>query len=122
MEVSATCGRGWIVTAVLDTEGGLLRYDFDATGGGEVERGGLVAFVDLDLRLGDGAPAVADLIEFAQRREEMGYPSGILSGAVLALDDALTRHWHGAWPFDRSLVTLGNEPAEPGEDGAGPRA
>jgi hypothetical protein len=58
LEVSATCGRGWIVTAVLDTEGGLLRYDVDATGGDEVERGGLVAFVDLDLdlRLGDGAP------------------------------------------------------------------
>jgi hypothetical protein len=123
LEISATCGRGWIVTAVLDTEGGLVRYDVDATSGGEVERGGLVAFVDLDLdlRVGNGAPAVADLIEFAQRREEMGYPSGLLSRAVLALDDALTRHWHGAWPFDGSLVTLGNEPAEPGEDGAGPR-
>ena len=123
MKVSATCGRGWIVTAILDTDGRLLHYEVDATDGGEVERGGLVAFVDLDLdlRLGDGAPEVVDLIEFAQRREEMGYPTGLLSRAVIALDDALTRHWHGAWPFDGSLVSQGNEAAEPEDDGAGAR-
>jgi len=116
LEVSATNGTGWIVTAVLDAEGRLSRYDVDATDGGEAERDGVLAFIDLDLdlRLTDVGPAVEDLIEFALRREEMGYPPGLLSRAVLALDDALTRHWHGAWPFDGSLVELGGDGSGPG--------
>lgn len=123
LEVSATLGSGWVATAVIDAEGLLSHYHVDATGGGEVARDGVMGYVDLDLdlRLGDGDPAVADLVEFAQRREEMGYPAGLLSRAVIALDDALTRYWHGAWPFDGSLVRLGADepPAGSGEDGTG---
>jgi hypothetical protein len=119
LEVSATSGSGWIVTAILEPDGALSHYHVDATAGGELPRGGVLAFtdLDLDLRLGDGVPSVADLAEFAERREEMGYPAGLLSRAVLALDDALTRYWHGAWPFDGSLIRLADEP-EPADGDA----
>jgi uncharacterized protein len=105
-EVSATCGAGWIVTALLDADGDLIRYEVDATAAGEVERDGILAFIDLDLdlQIGQGTAAVSDLLEFAERREEMGYPPGTLSGAVLALDDALGRSRRAEWPFDGSLV------------------
>ena len=111
LEVSATRGGGWIATAIIDADGRLSHYHVDATRGGEAQRDGVLAFIDLDidLRLGDGGPAVADLIEFAARRQEMAYPPGLLSQAVIALDDALNRHWRGEWPFDGSLVRLGAE-------------
>jgi hypothetical protein len=116
LEVSATCGAGWIATAVMDADGRLSRYDVDATDGGEAERDGLLAFIDLDLdlRLAGGEPRVQDLMEFVRRREEMGYPPGLLSRALLSLDDALARHRRGAWPFDGSLVGLGDDGAGPG--------
>ena len=47
---------------------------------------------------------MTDLIEFAERREEMGYPPGMLSAVVVALDKALRRHRRGDWPFDGSLL------------------
>ena len=95
LEVSATCGDGWIVTAVLDADGRLLRYE-------------VLAFIDLDLDLviSDHTAVVTDLIEFAERREEMGYPPGMLSAVVVALDKALRRHRRGDWPFDGSLLEL----------------
>ena len=78
LEVSATCGDGWIVTAILDADGRLARYEVDATAGNEAERDGVLAFIDLDLDLiiEDGEAGVTDLIEFARRAEEMGYPPG----------------------------------------------
>ena len=108
LEVSATCGDGWIVTAVLDADGRLLRYEVDATAGDEAERDGILAFIDLDLDLviSDHTAVVTDLIEFAERREEMGYPPGMLSAVVVALDKALRRHRRGDWPFDGSLLEL----------------
>jgi hypothetical protein len=33
----------------------------------------------------------------------MGYPPGLLSAVVLALDRALDRQRRGDWPFDGSL-------------------
>jgi len=98
LEVAATCGRGWIVSAIVDGDGGLVR--------GEAVRDGVLAFIDIDLDLDirGGEAVVRDLIEFAERREEMGYPPGLLSSAVIALDDALGRHRRGEWPFDRSLL------------------
>ena len=113
LEVSATCGKGWIATARFDSKGRLLGYEVDATAGDESERDGVLVFVDLDLDLdisGDTA-VVKDLIEFAQRREEMDYPPGLLSRAVVALDDALTRHRNGQWPFDGSLLDASSENA-----------
>ena len=106
LEVAATCGRGWIVSAIVDSDGGLVRYEVDATTGGEVVRDGVLAFIDIDLDLDirGGEAVVRDLIEFAERREEMGYPPGLLSSAVIALDDALGRHRRGEWPFDGSLL------------------
>ncbi|HSJ72840.1 MAG TPA: DUF402 domain-containing protein [Miltoncostaeaceae bacterium] len=105
LEVSATCGEGWIVTAVIDADGELLRYEVDATAGQEVERDGVLAFIDLDLDLeiNEGAAEVTDLMQFAERREQMGYPPGMLSAVVTALDKALRRHRRGDWPFDGSL-------------------
>jgi uncharacterized protein len=105
LEVSATCGEGWIVTAVIGGDGGLTRYEVDATAGQEVERDGVLAFIDLDidLEIDEGTVVVTDLIEFAERREQMGYPPGMLSGVVIALDKALRRHRRGDWPFDGSL-------------------
>ena len=105
LEVSATCGEGWIVTAVLGAGGDLLRYEVDATAGGEIERDGVLAFIDLDLDLeiDAGTVVVSDLIQFAEHREAMGYPPGMLSAVVVALDGALRRHRRGDWPFDGSL-------------------
>jgi hypothetical protein len=106
LEVSATCGDGWIATAILDADGRLIRYKVDATAGAEAELDGVLAFIDLDLDLGieDGEVGVTDLIEFARRAEEMGYPPGTLSAVVTALDKALQRHRLGDWPFDGSLL------------------
>ena len=106
LEVSATCGDGWIVTAILAADGRLVRYKVDATAGDEAERDGALAFIDLDLDLiiEDGEAGVTDLIEFARRAEEMGYPPGTLSAVVAALDKALQRHRLGHWPFDGSLL------------------
>jgi hypothetical protein len=105
LEVSASCGEGWIVTAVIGADGEPARYEIDATAGEEVERDGVLAFTDLDLdmEVEEGAVAVTDLMQFAERREQMGYPPGLLSAAVLALDRALDRHRRGDWPFDGSL-------------------
>jgi len=111
LEVSATCSDGWIVTAILDADGRLLRYEVDATAGDEAERDGILAFIDLelDLVIRDQTAVVTDLIEFAERREEMGYPPGMLSAVVVALDGALRRHRRGDWPFDGSLLELAGE-------------
>ncbi len=105
LEVSATCGEGWIVTAVIDGDGALARYEVNATAGGEVEHDGVLAFIDLDidLEIEQGTVVVTDLIQFAERREQMGYPPGMLSAVVIALDRALWRHRRGDWPFDGSL-------------------
>jgi hypothetical protein len=105
LEVSATCGEGWIVTAFIGDEGEVMRYEVDATTGDEVDQDGVVAFIDLDvdMEIEDGAVEVNDLVEFAERREQMGYPPGMLSAIVVALDRALDRHRRGDWPFDGSL-------------------
>jgi hypothetical protein len=105
LEVSAACGEGWIATAVMDGDAELLRYEVDATAGDEVERDGVLAFIDLDidLEIEGGTAVVSDLVQFAERREEMGYPPGLLSAVVVALDKALRRHRQGDWPFDGSL-------------------
>jgi hypothetical protein len=104
-EEPAACGEGWIATAVMDGDAELLRYEVDATAGDEVERDGVLAFIDLDidLEIEGGTALVSDLVQFAERREEMGYPPGLLSAVVVALDKALRRHRQGDWPFDGSL-------------------
>jgi hypothetical protein len=106
LEVSGSAGAGWIVTAVIDADGVVVRYEVDATVGDETPQGGVFAFVDidLDLEIGDGTPEVEDLAEFAERRRTMGYPPGLLTHATAALDDALARWRAGAWPFDGSLL------------------
>jgi len=106
LEVSGSAGAGWIVTAVVDGDGALVRYEVDATAGGEEPRRDVFAFVDidLDLEIADGAAVVEDLAQFAERRRTMGYPPGLLTHAVAALDDALDRYRRGAWPFDGALL------------------
>lgn len=104
-EVSATTGAGWLVTAVLGPGRRTIRYEVDATAGDERESGDVFAFVDLDLdlELAVGTTVVTDLIQFAERRSEMGYPPGLLTAATAALDAALKLHREGEWPFDGSL-------------------
>jgi hypothetical protein len=106
-ERAASCGAGWIVTAVLTGDGDLVRYEVDATVGDERVRDGVFAFVDLDLDLEirDGSEEVQDLIQFAERGRAMGYPPGTLTWALGALEDARERHRTRAWPFDGSLLT-----------------
>jgi hypothetical protein len=106
LEVSGSHGAGWLVTAVVGADGVPVRFEVDATVGDERPRGGVFAFVDLDLDLeiAGGEPAVEDLAEFAERRRTMGYPPGLLTHAVTALDDALDRYRRGAWPFDGALL------------------
>jgi predicted esterase len=71
----------------------------------EALRDGVLAFIDLDvdMEIEEGVVEVTDLVEFAERREQMGYPPGLLSAVVLALDRALDRQRRGDWPFDGSL-------------------
>ena len=106
LEVSGSGGAGWIVTAVVGGDGALVRYEVDATVGDEERRRDVFAFVDidLDLEIADGEARVEDLAEFAERRRTMGYPPGLLSHALAALDDALARYRRAAWPFDGSLL------------------
>jgi hypothetical protein len=105
LEISATCGEGWIVTGVIGDDGQAVRYDVDATAGDEALRDGVLVFIDLDvdMEIEEGVVEVTDLVEFAERRERMGYPPGLLSAVVLALDRALDRQRRGDWPFDGSL-------------------
>ncbi len=108
-EASAGRGAGWIATAVITHDGRLVRYEVDATVGGEMERDGVFAFIDLDLDLeidADGV-IVKDLIEFAERRAAMGYPPGLLRRAVAALEEARSLHRARLWPFDGSLLAAG---------------
>jgi hypothetical protein len=106
LEVSASHGAGWLVTAVAGADGTLVRYEVDATVGDEEPRGDVFAFVDLDLDLEieGGEPRVEDLADFAERRRAMGYPPGLLTHAATALDDALARWRRRDWPFDGSLL------------------
>jgi hypothetical protein len=105
-ERSATCGAGWVVTAVVDARGGLVRYEVDATLGGERPWDGLFVFmdIDLDLEIAGDEETVQDLIQFARRREAMDYPPLLLGAALSGLDDALARSRAGRWPFDGSLL------------------
>jgi protein associated with RNAse G/E len=93
------------VTAVIGDDGQPVRYEVDATAGDEALRDGVLTFIDLDIdmEIEDGVVEVTDLVEFAERREQMGYPPGLLSAVVLALDRALDRERRGDWPFDGSL-------------------
>lgn len=119
-EVSASRCTGWIVTAVQTADRRLVRYKVDATVGGEVERDGVFAFVDLDLDLeidGDGT-VLKDLIQFVERQAEMGYPPTLLRRAIASLDEARSLHAGARWPFDGSLLDprpgLGGGPPDPG--------
>jgi protein associated with RNAse G/E len=93
------------VTAVIGDDGQAVRYEVDATAGDEALHDGVLAFIDLDVDMDieEGVVEVTDLVEFAERRERMGYPPGLLSAVVLALDRALDRRRRGDWPFDGSL-------------------
>ena len=104
---------GWIVTAVVGGDGALVRYKVDATVGDEERRQDVFVFVDidLDLEIADGEARVEDLAEFAERRRTMGYPPGLLSHALAALDDALARYRRAAWPFDGSLLAEARLPS-----------
>jgi hypothetical protein len=105
-ERSATCGAGWVVTAVVDGAGALVRYEVDATLGGERPWRDLFVFmdIDLDLEIAGDEETVQDLIQFARRRETMDYPPLLLGAALSGLDDALGRSRAGRWPFDGSLL------------------
>lgn len=106
-ERAATRGRGWLVTAVLSRGGELLRYEVDATRGGERVSDGRFTFVDLDVDLviADGAQRVEDLAEFARHREEFGYPDEVMRAALRSLEEARALYAAGSWPFDGSLTT-----------------
>lgn len=107
-ELSASCGRGWIVHAILTGEGALVRYEVDATAGGEEVVDGCFSFIDLDLDLEirEGSLEVQDLIEFAERGRTMGYPPHTLSAAIAALEEARELHRTRSWPFDGALLSL----------------
>lgn len=108
-EVSASRCTGWIVTALQTADRQLVRYEVDATAGGEAERDGVFAFVDLDLDLeieGD-TTVVKDLIEFVERRALMGYPPDLLRRAAESLEEARLLHARARWPFDGSLLGCG---------------